>query len=150
MAYEIQNTRSLGMLELPLYFPLTTHVTGRHFLFHKRFILKPADGIPLLLRFRIGQFLSPASLKPSFAPSVYNPASSVTSMYPFRTHVFLASFYAQYKHKVIPPLSTAEYRRSRGLAPLAFNLGTKWIWVDSSFTHWIGCCIWLYMYAVIP
>jgi len=128
IAYEMQSTRSLRMLELPLYFPLATHVTSRYFLLHKRFILKPADGIPLLLRFRIRQFLSSASLRPSFAPSEHNPASPVTSMYPFRTHVFLAYFYAQYsyKRKVIPPLSTAEYRRSRGLAPLAFNIDTKW------------------------
>jgi len=63
MAYEIQSTRSLRMLELPLYFPVATHVTGRYFLFHKRSILKSADGIPLLLRFRVGQFLSTRQLK---------------------------------------------------------------------------------------
>jgi len=63
MTYEIQSTLSLGMLELPLYFPLTIRVTDRHFLLHRRFILKTADGIPLLLRFRIGQFLSPSQLK---------------------------------------------------------------------------------------
>jgi hypothetical protein len=87
----------------------------------------------------------PANLKLYVAPSLYNSASSVTRMYPFRTHVSLTSFYAQYKRKVIPPLSAAEYRRSRGLAPLAFNLHTKWNWVYSSFTQWIGSCT---LYAV--
>jgi hypothetical protein len=135
------------MLELPLYFPLSTHITSKYFLPHKRFILKPADGIPLLLCFRIGQFLVPASLKSSFAPSVYTPVSSVNSIYPFRTHVYLTSYYAQYKRKIIPPLFTAEYRRSRGLTPLAFNVETKRNWVDSLFTLWKWCCI---LYAVIP
>jgi hypothetical protein len=124
VAYEIQNTPTLKLLESPLCIPLEIPVIGLYFLFHNEVSLETCCR-QTASSFQDQTTLVSTSLKVLLRAYIYNPTSSTTCTPPFHTRVHFTSFYAQQKRKVIPLIFTKAYRRSRGIAPLIFKLDIR-------------------------